>query len=145
VVVPQLEHAFRVSREADALASTQDLDAKGTGRNAVSHYNCLDFSALASLPVAKLAADDCALFLWATDPLLPRAFELIERWGFEYKTVAFYWVKLNSAARQQRGLFYRPRVLDARQSGAVSACDARASGASGQGCKAPCGREAPRT
>jgi N6-adenosine-specific RNA methylase IME4 len=57
------------------------------------------------LPVARLAADDCALFLWATDPLLPRAFELIQRWGFEYKTVAFYWVKLNSAARHDADYF----------------------------------------
>ena len=78
---------------------------KGTGRNAVSHYDCLDFAALAALPVADLAADDCALFLWATDPLLPRAFELIEAWGFEYKTVAFYWVKLNSAAKHDADYF----------------------------------------
>ena len=35
------------------------------------------------MPIADLAADDCALFLWATDPLLPRAFELIKAWGFE--------------------------------------------------------------
>jgi N6-adenosine-specific RNA methylase IME4 len=28
-------------------------------------------------------------------PLLPRAFELIEKWRFEFKTVAFYWVKRN--------------------------------------------------
>ena len=33
--------------------------AKGTGRNAISHYDCLDFAALASLPVVDLAADDC--------------------------------------------------------------------------------------
>jgi N6-adenosine-specific RNA methylase IME4 len=34
----------------------------------------------------------------ATDPLLPKAFELIEAWGFEYKTVGFYWVKQNEAS-----------------------------------------------
>jgi len=90
---------------ADPPWSFRNWSAKGTGRNAVSHYDCLDFQSLASLPVAKLAADDCALFLWATDPLLPRAFELIERWGFEYKTVAFYWVKLNSAARHDADYF----------------------------------------
>src|ERR1700681_2782029 len=49
--------------------------------NAISHYDCLDFKALASLPVGELAADNCALFLWATDPLLPRAFELILAWA----------------------------------------------------------------
>ena len=53
------------------------------------------------------AADDCALFLWATDPLLPRALDLIKAWGFEYKTVAFYWVKLNSAAKHEADFFTR--------------------------------------
>jgi len=82
---------------ADPPWSFRNWSAKGTGRNAVSHYDCLDFPALARLPVSELAADDCVLFLWATDPLLPRALELIEAWGFEYKTVGFYWVKSNSA------------------------------------------------
>jgi N6-adenosine-specific RNA methylase IME4 len=43
--------------------------------------------------------------LWATDPLLHRALELIEAWGFEYKTVAFYWVKLNAKARHDADFF----------------------------------------
>jgi N6-adenosine-specific RNA methylase IME4 len=90
---------------ADPPWSFRNWSAKGTGRNAVSHYDCLDFSALAALPVSDLAADDCALFLWATDPLLPRAIELIEAWGFDYKTVAFYWVKLNSAAKHGADFF----------------------------------------
>ena len=85
--------------------SFRNWSAKGTGRNAISHYDCLDFKSLAALPVADLAADDCALFLWATDPLLPRAIELIQAWGFEYKTVAFYWVKLNSAAKHDADFF----------------------------------------
>jgi N6-adenosine-specific RNA methylase IME4 len=29
--------------------------------------------------------DDCVLFLWATNPNLPAAMELITGWGFEYK------------------------------------------------------------
>jgi N6-adenosine-specific RNA methylase IME4 len=78
---------------------------RGRGRNAISHYDCLDFASLAALPVAELAAENCALFLWATDPLLPRAFELIQAWGFEYKTVAFYWVKLNRAAKHGADFF----------------------------------------
>jgi len=45
------------------------------------------------------------VFLWATDPLLPRAFDLITAWGFEYKTIAFYWVKLNSAAKHNADFF----------------------------------------
>jgi N6-adenosine-specific RNA methylase IME4 len=74
----------------------RNWSAKGTGRNAISHYACLGFEALTALPIAGLAAEDCALFLWAVDPLLDKAIELIRAWGFEYKTVAFYWVKQNS-------------------------------------------------
>jgi N6-adenosine-specific RNA methylase IME4 len=71
--------------------------AKGTGRGAVSHYDTMGYPDLTALPVADLAADDCALFLWATDPLLNRALELIEAWGFTYRTVAFTWVKPTKA------------------------------------------------
>jgi N6-adenosine-specific RNA methylase IME4 len=81
---------------ADPPWSFRNWSAKGTGRNAISHYDCLDFPALAALPISDLAADDCALFLWATDPLLDKAFELISAWGFRYKTVGFYWVKQNT-------------------------------------------------
>ena len=46
-----------------------------------------------ALPIADLAADDCALFLWAVMPQIPEALRVIEAWGFEYKTCAFVWVK----------------------------------------------------
>src|SRR5204863_9659579 len=78
---------------ADPPWSFRNWSAKGTGRNAVSHYDCLSLEQLARIPVSALAGDDCALFLWAVDPLLEKAFELIRAWGFEYKTVAFYWIK----------------------------------------------------
>src|ERR1700730_10291349 len=90
---------------ADPPWSFRNWSAKGTGRNAVSHCDCLDSTKLAYLPVADLAAQDCALFLWVTDPLLPRAMELIQAWGFEYKTVGFYWVKLNTKAKHSADYF----------------------------------------
>jgi N6-adenosine-specific RNA methylase IME4 len=81
---------------ADPPWSFRNWSEKGTGRNAVSHYDCLTFEQLTKVPVSDYAAEDCALFLWAVDPLLDRAFDLIRAWGFEYKTVAFYWVKQNT-------------------------------------------------
>ena len=71
---------------------------KGKGRSAENHYNCLSLKDIQSLPVADLADDNCALFLWSTDPLLPQALDLIEKWGFNYKTIAFVWAKLNKNA-----------------------------------------------
>jgi N6-adenosine-specific RNA methylase IME4 len=58
-----------------------------------------------SLPVAAWAAPDCVLLLWATDPLLDKALDVIRAWGFTYKTVGFCWAKLNkSAPRTDSGL-----------------------------------------
>lgn len=71
---------------------------KGKGRSAEAWYDCMSLADIQRLPVRDQAADDAILLMWATDPLLHRAFEVIEAWGFTYKTVGFYWVKLNKSA-----------------------------------------------
>ena len=53
---------------------------------------------LCTLPVSEIAEKDCVLFLWATFPQLKEALQLIEAWGFQYKTVAFVWLKTNKKA-----------------------------------------------
>ena len=40
----------------------------------------------------SIAAENCALFLWATVPMLPHALEVMAAWGFEYRT-NWAWVK----------------------------------------------------
>lgn len=52
---------------------------------------------ICKIPVADWAAEDCALFLWITDPQLPQGLRVMEAWGFRYTTVAFYWAKLRRA------------------------------------------------
>ncbi len=69
--------------------------AKGKGRSPEAHYNCMGFDDICDIPVADWAAPGAVLLLWVTDPLLPKGLELIERWGFTYKTVGFYWAKKN--------------------------------------------------
>jgi N6-adenosine-specific RNA methylase IME4 len=39
---------------------------------------------------------DCILFLWAVNPQLKEAIDVMESWGFKYKTVAFCWIKQTS-------------------------------------------------
>lgn len=58
----------------------------------------MSINELCALPVAELAAPDSALFLWATFPQLPEALRLIKAWGFQYKSVAFVWLKKNKKA-----------------------------------------------
>lgn len=48
---------------------------------------------LAALPVRELANKKAALFLWATCPRLDLAINMIERWGFHYRGVAYIWIK----------------------------------------------------
>lgn len=68
---------------------------KGQGRSAESHYPTMSLDDIKALPVGELAAKDCALFMWATFPCLLEAFQVLEAWGFEYKTIAFVWIKQN--------------------------------------------------
>lgn len=68
---------------------------KGKGRSPEQHYDCMTIDEIKALPVAAHAADNAALLLWTTDPHLLLALEVMEAWGFEYKTVGFTWVKLN--------------------------------------------------
>lgn len=74
----------------------------GEDRNAKAWYDCMSFEDLQALPVADLAAPDCSLFMWVTDPTLDQGIQLIRDWGFEYVTVAFQWVKLNKTVGDRR-------------------------------------------
>lgn len=49
---------------------------------------------ICALPVAGIAKPDAVLFLWATFPRMLDALEVIDAWGFTYKTVGFTWGKL---------------------------------------------------
>jgi N6-adenosine-specific RNA methylase IME4 len=62
---------------------------------AEDHYETMLLDDIKKLPLQAITADNCTLFMWATYPLLPEALQVIEAWGFKYKTVAFTWVKLN--------------------------------------------------
>lgn len=64
-------------------------------RGAACKYPTMSIEDIAALPMESIAAKNCALFLWITMPRLNDAFPLIDKWGFEYKTVAFTWVKKN--------------------------------------------------
>jgi N6-adenosine-specific RNA methylase IME4 len=69
---------------------------RGKQRSADRHYDTSTLDDIKALPIGQLAADDCALFLWGVWPEMPGALEVIKAWGFDYKTVAFVWVKTSS-------------------------------------------------
>ena len=66
-------------------------------RGGERYYPTMTTAEIAALPVADLAADDAVLFMWAVWPSLPDALQVIEAWGFTYKTAAFVWMKQNKS------------------------------------------------
>lgn len=73
---------------------------RGTRAAANKHYDVMTIDDIKKMGVGYaggIAANDCTLFMWATFPMLKEALEVIEAWGFTYKTVAFNWVKQNKS------------------------------------------------
>ena len=65
------------------------------GGGAAAHYNLMTMEEIKNLPINELAAENCALFLWVTFPLLDEQIKMFKEWGFTYKTLGFSWIKTN--------------------------------------------------
>lgn len=77
---------------ADPPWSFDNYSKAGERKNAKHHYDCMPLDAIKALPVHQLAGGDCLLWLWATNPMLREAFDVLDAWGFTFKT-AGTWVK----------------------------------------------------
>ena len=64
----------------------------GFNSSAEQHYPTMNMDELKAMPVKGMRAENAVMFMWATNPLLKEAIELMEAWGFEYKT-NIAWVK----------------------------------------------------
>ena len=80
---------------ADPPWAFKNYDNKTAARWVGNKYPVQSKEWLESLPIRNITDKNCVLFLWVTMPKLNEAFDLIKAWGFEYKTVAFTWVKRN--------------------------------------------------
>jgi len=64
----------------------------GMDRAADNHYPTSPLEVIKARDVPSIAADDCVLFMWATQPMLPQAIEVMVAWRFKYKS-EFIWAK----------------------------------------------------
>jgi len=64
----------------------------GMDRAADNHYQTMTTPELCAMADRLPIAEDAVLFLWATVPMLPDAIEVMEAWGFNYRS-HFVWVK----------------------------------------------------
>jgi len=78
-------------------------------RTAASFYDTMTTEDICNLPVADICENNCALLLWVTNPLMPEGLRVMESWGFDYKTVAFYWVKQYESGKLKYGMGHYSR------------------------------------
>ena len=82
----------------------------GTVRNAANHYKTMTDQDIIKLPVSKLAADNCALFLWVPNPDLNLLNSILQSWQFEFKTMGFVWVKTTKTGKSFMGMGHYTRA-----------------------------------
>ena len=68
-----------------------DVDQFGRAR---PDYTTMSIDEIENLPIGKIADDNCHIYLWVTNRSLPKAFRLLDAWGFRYIT-CITWVKPN--------------------------------------------------
>jgi len=79
-------------------------------RGTDKHYPSMSIDDICDLPIVDCAAENSVLFLWATWPHIQASFDVINAWGFEYRTIAWVWAKMNpSSMGFHMGLGYYTR------------------------------------
>jgi len=63
-----------------------------SNRSIENHYPTMDLDAICALPVRDIAHNDSILFMWATAPKLYESMQVLDAWGFTYRT-DMVWVK----------------------------------------------------
>lgn len=85
-------------RFATVLADPPWRFVNRTGKMAPEHhrlsrYGTMSVEEICALPVSKVLADTAHLYLWVPNALLPEGLQVMQAWGFQYKT-NLVWHKL---------------------------------------------------
>lgn len=75
---------------ADPPWKFEPWSANGMDRAADNHYDTMTTDSIKEMEIPS--ADNAILFLWSTVPMLPAALDVMNAWGFTYKS-NFVWVK----------------------------------------------------
>jgi len=90
------------------------FDAWGTQKNAAvnvtSYYDTMSIAHISALPVKALAARNSILFMWICWPTMKHALDVIDAWGFTYKTCGFCWIKVSANGEPRIGTGYWTRA-----------------------------------
>ena len=111
--IPKLTDLYRIARPIDQRKSVKEAaELSGqypviyadppwkyehppmgaTGRSIEAQYPTMTLDEIKAVNVAAVASPDSVLLLWATAPKLPECLEVMQEWGFTYRT-NMIWVK----------------------------------------------------
>lgn len=83
---------------------------KGSAKGAATQYDVMSTNDIKALPISRLAQRDALLLLWATAPMLPVAVDVMQAWGFEYKS-EMIWRKVTANNKTRMGTGYWCRSM----------------------------------
>jgi N6-adenosine-specific RNA methylase IME4 len=76
-------------------------------------YPTMEFSDICALPIESICAPKAHLYLWVPNALLPKGLQLMELWGFEYKTNLVWHKRRKDGGPDGRGVgFYFRNVTE---------------------------------
>ena len=76
-------------------------------------YNSLAFSEILSLPVKDLAMENSHLYLWVPNALIEQGLQVMQKWGFTYKTNIVWYKVRKDGGPDGRGVgFYFRNVTE---------------------------------
>lgn len=101
--VPKQKYSFIMADPPWAFKTRSDkgVTVKGAG----GQYDLMTLDDIKQMPVSDIAAPNCLLWLWATNPMLPQGLDVMRSWGFEFKT-AGHWSKKTKHGKQAFGTGY---------------------------------------
>lgn len=81
----------------------------GNIRGAESFYNTMTLKDISLLPINCLTKENAILFLWVTMPFLNKFENIMNMWGFEYKTCGYCWIKKTKKNKNHLGMGHYTR------------------------------------
>jgi len=79
----------------------------------LSRYSTMSLKEILELPVAQIAAPNSHLYLWVPNALILEGLEVMNRWGFEYKTNLVWYKVRKDGGPDGRGVgFYFRNVTE---------------------------------
>jgi len=92
--------------------------ANRTGKMAPEHkrlrrYRTMSMAEIAALPLGRLAAAQSHLYMWCPNALLPEGLQIMQAWGFQYKTNLVWYKVRKDGGPDGRGVgFYFRNVTE---------------------------------